>query len=102
MLCHMPLDYALHDAADDCLYVGMTSDLKARLRVHSKKEWYPRVSRVTVVQVVGTRHDALRAEDEMIERLRPTFNWIGTEMTRRYGTGRTKTATRAEILGANT
>ena len=40
--------YRLYDSHDDLLYVGTTTSLPARLAEHSRRDWFPQVSRTTV------------------------------------------------------
>ena len=69
--------YRLYDAEDRLLYVGISGDLKERLKTHaSLKPWWPDVVRKTV-QWYATRADAAEAEIKAIGSERPLHNVAG-------------------------
>lgn len=70
--------YELYDDKENALYVGMTYDLPARLRTHSRMPWWRDVAEVRAVR----RHD--RGEARVREKLRlaelqPLWNIQDTE-----------------------
>lgn len=72
--------YVLLDADYVCLYVGCTSDLDYRLRQHRyDKTWWPEVAHIFTERVDG-REDAFTREQQLQERLIPTYDG-GTDPT---------------------
>lgn len=66
--------YRLFDAQGTLLYVGITDDLRTRMRAHPlDKPWWPEVARKTVAWY-DTREDADRAETLAIAAERPKYN----------------------------
>lgn len=66
--------YVLRDHAGDCLYVGQTTQLSARLHKHARTQpWWPEVATVEVEQVsIGlSRTPALVREAELMIALQP-------------------------------
>jgi excinuclease UvrABC nuclease subunit len=73
--------YRLYDAEDRLIYVGITSNPKARWAAHSRdKHWWPEVARKSV-EWFETRKSAGRIEKIEVEEERPLYNKVfnGTE-----------------------
>ena len=70
--------YELFDRSGQALYVGVTSDLPARIRSHSSKPWWPHVHDMQV-----RRHEdrvaGIKAELDRIHDLQPLYNVQATE-----------------------
>lgn len=70
--------YELTDRSGQALYVGVTSDLPARLRAHAAKSWWPYVHDMRI-----HRHEdrvaGIAAELNRIHDLQPLFNVQATE-----------------------
>lgn len=66
--------YRFYDAVDQLLYVGITSDAKARWRQHAKeKEWWPQVAHKRITWF-ASREEAAAAERLAIVAEAPRFN----------------------------
>ncbi|MER5902987.1 GIY-YIG nuclease family protein [Streptomyces mirabilis] len=66
--------YRFYDAEDRLLYVGITSNPKARWRAHARdKYWWPEVSRKTI-EWFETRKSAERIEKIEVEEESPAYN----------------------------
>ncbi|RSN12849.1 hypothetical protein DMB42_11770 [Nonomuraea sp. WAC 01424] len=65
--------YRLYDAADELLYVGITTDTAVRWQAHSTTKWWPQVAR-KAVQWYATRAEAAAAEIAAIKTERPAHN----------------------------
>lgn len=74
--------YVIRTAAGRCVYVGMTCDLKRRLREHARQRgWKEPVFTVESIAVAG-RAAAEREEFEQMKRLLPTQNRYPTSLAR--------------------
>lgn len=68
--------YRFYDASGELLYVGITADLGARWKAHSKdKPWWAEVATCRV-QHFGSRQEVLQAERDAIVRERPLHNVV--------------------------
>lgn len=66
--------YRLYNAADQLLYIGITSDPKERWRQHQgDKSWWPEVTRKTI-EWIDDRGTALSREASAIKTERPLYN----------------------------
>lgn len=66
--------YRFFDRSDVLLYVGITADLPARIKNHSKgKPWWTQIHNITV-EHFDTRQDALDAERKSIREEKPLHN----------------------------
>jgi DNA-binding GntR family transcriptional regulator/predicted GIY-YIG superfamily endonuclease len=66
--------YRLYDADDKLLYVGITGDVKARMKQHAAdKHWWGDVA-IDRVEWLDSREIALEAEREAIRAERPRYN----------------------------
>lgn len=76
-----PIDvYVVRTVGGKVLYVGITSDLRARFAVHKhRSRWWDPTSQVTV-EAWPTWKAARRREALLIERLRPEHNKINWEI----------------------
>ena len=76
-----PMVYAFYGADDDCLYVGATENLGARIVNHGNgRPWWPEVARISAVAC----HDLTAArelEAQWIELLAPKHNKIRSFVT---------------------
>ena len=70
--------YSFWSASGECLYVGCTSNLPARLRSHmSARPWFPQVARVEVHVIEGA-DEGTALEAATIRELNPTHNRVYT------------------------
>jgi predicted GIY-YIG superfamily endonuclease len=66
--------YRLYDKEGHLLYVGITFNLRTRMRDHARdQEWWPQVARRTMI-CYATREEASRAETEAIKTEHPRHN----------------------------
>ena len=65
--------YRLYASSDVLLYVGVTKNLRTRLRGHARKAWWPQVARQEIAWH-ETRDVALRIEAEIIKSEKPLHN----------------------------
>lgn len=74
---HGHVVYRAFDQNGDLLYVGMSSNLKLRLRAHKRKsDWWAFQAEITTT-VYPTRQEALAAESEAIANESPAWNTAG-------------------------
>ncbi|MFH9574235.1 GntR family transcriptional regulator [Streptomyces sp. NPDC017454] len=67
--------YRLYDAENRLLYIGITSDPKARFISHATyKNWWTQVTQKNVTWLEGTWRQALAAEAAAIRDEKPRFN----------------------------
>lgn len=67
--------YRLYSAAEQLLYVGITSNTKERFASHATyKPWWPAVARKSVTWLQATRLEALEIEADVIRREQPKYN----------------------------
>lgn len=72
-------------AGEQCIYVGITENLKARLASHAHdKPWWPEVDRVEHEIIYG-REEAMDAEQFLIRVLDPPHNVNGRGHRVRHG-----------------
>lgn len=70
--------YSFWSASGECLYVGCTSNLPARLRSHmSARLWFPQVARIEVDVIEGA-DEGTALEAATIRELNPTHNRVYT------------------------
>ena len=68
--------YRARDSGGRLLYVGVTWDLRLRMRVHSRHAaWWPEVATFDL-ELFFTRHEALRAERAAIGHEMPIYNRV--------------------------
>ena len=73
--------YKAFDRQDRLLYVGVTSDLDARFAAHrSTSQWWPYMSRHSLIGPFENRADALAAERDLIKSERPLYNVQGLSL----------------------
>lgn len=65
--------YALFDKAEKCLYVGQSVSIPARLRQHTKKKWFPKVSYRRTLRLED-EEDRLVREAVLVLAYRPRNN----------------------------
>jgi len=70
---HVTYVYRLYDRAGRLLYVGITANVRTRLKAHEKKPWWPQVHRHTIHEH-PTRAYALAAEALAILEEAPRYN----------------------------
>lgn len=69
--------YRLYGVGGKLLYVGVTSNVRARLLQHANsKSWWPQVRRTETVEY-ASRDEALKAESEIIKTQLPAYNQVG-------------------------
>jgi len=62
-----------------CVYVGMTSSLRHRLRSHASKWWWPTIApHLCRFIECDTRKDAVALEARLIVELKPALNQAGS------------------------
>ncbi|MFH8531556.1 GntR family transcriptional regulator [Streptomyces tendae] len=67
--------YRLYDASGRLLYIGITTEPKARFASHATyKSWWPQVTRKDVSWLEGTWRQALAVEAAAIQDEKPQFN----------------------------
>jgi predicted GIY-YIG superfamily endonuclease len=77
--------YAHLGAADQILYVGLTSSPLARQGQHRRRaSWWPEVARVEVLADYADKRLALDAETLVIETAQPANNLLRTERERAH------------------
>lgn len=94
--------YRLYDADGRLLYVGITSNPKARWGAHARdKHWWPEVARKTT-EWFETRKSAERIEKIEVEDERPRYNKVfnGERRTELYNEGVARAAAAARALEA--
>ena len=95
--------YTLWADGGECLYVGCTSNLPARLRAHmSARPWFPQVARIEVAVVEGA-HEGVAVEAATIRELNPTHNRVYTthEVQRKVPCARCRRGRHSECGGIN-
>lgn len=65
--------YKMHSHGGSIIYVGITSDVKRRLKQHAEKFWFGEVAWVETAQF-ETRAELEAAERELIASLKPKYN----------------------------
>lgn len=95
--------YRLYDADNRLLYVGITSNLKARWSAHSRdKRWWPEVAHKTI-EWFETRKSAERIEKIEVEEEHPRYNKVFNGPERRaelYNEGVARAAAEARASQA--
>ena len=70
--------YRLYDEQDELLYIGLTGDVRTRLRRHAQTQpWWSAVRRITIETFDNTETAAL-AEKQAIRREHPRYNIADT------------------------
>lgn len=65
--------YRAYDANDVCLYIGVTTNVRRRIREHHARDWFPQVARWDVSEPMFRLH-AAAAERSAIHCERPRYN----------------------------
>lgn len=72
--------YRMFNSDGAVIYVGITNNLRARLRQHAgDKSWYGEVSRIES-RAFDTRTEALEVEATLIRELTPRYNVAGNSL----------------------
>lgn len=80
--------YICYGDNDEVIYVGVSSQPKARLKEHkAKSTWFP-LCRNTDMLSFDDRHSALLMEKELIRKEKPRFNLCLNANFKRAGRGR--------------